>query len=389
MGGHRADSTRYAYSGGSGMSVTRQRSPNSPNSLSGSPGTVQCAFVPYWGPDNPYQDALAAALESQGIKVLNVRQLEDISGDVILGRRAIDVLHLHWLPSFESSVVSLRRLMFFTLRLCLLRKCGVRIVWTAHNLRPHECKHPRLDWLVAEIVIVLSHAIIVHSEAARRELMSTFKCVAKRKIHILPHGNYVGLYENAVDGADARRALHVPDDAVVLLFLGAIRPYKGLPELIDAFKALSATKSGVELIIAGWVLDSAYSDLIRQRIGDAQNIDYKPGFVAPSDIQLYMNACDVVVFPYREILSSGAVVLAMSFAKACIAPKLGCIQDVLDEDGAFIYDPMSEDALRDALAAALKDPDALKTMGQHNLRRAEAWSWDKIGIETKNVYLGD
>jgi glycosyltransferase involved in cell wall biosynthesis len=219
--------------------------------------------------------------------------------------------------------------------------------------------------------------------------MSTFKCVANRKIHILPHGNYVGLYENAVDGADARRALHVPDDAVVLLFLGAIRPYKGLPELIDAFKALSATKSGVELMIAGWVLDSVYSDVIRQRIGDAQNIHYRPGFVAPSDIQLYMNACDVVVFPYREIFSSGAIVLAMSFAKACIAPKSGCIQDVLDEDGAFIYDPMSEDALLDALAAALKDPGALKKMGQHNLRRAEAWSWDKIGIETKNIYLGD
>jgi glycosyltransferase involved in cell wall biosynthesis len=67
---------------------------------------------------------------------------------------------------------------------------------------------------------------------------------------------------------------------------------------------------------------------------------------------------------------------------------LGCIQDVLDEDGAFMYDPTPEDALLGALAVALKNPGGLKTMGEHNRRKVEAWSWNTIAIETKRVYLG-
>jgi len=58
-----------------------------------------------------------------------------------------------------------------------------------------------------------------------------------------------------------------------------------------------------------------------------------------------MNACDVVVFPYQEILTSGAVILAMSFGRACVAPRLGCIQDVLDDKGAFIYEPSNKAGL--------------------------------------------
>jgi glycosyltransferase involved in cell wall biosynthesis len=86
------------------------------------------------------------------------------------------------------------------------------------------------------------------------------------------------------------------------------------------------------------------------------------------------------------VLTSGAVILAMSFGRACIAPATGCIQDVLDERGAFLYDPERPGALRDAIARALGCRDRLREMGAYNLERAREWGWDRVARETAHVY---
>ncbi|WP_242482112.1 glycosyltransferase, partial [Trichormus variabilis] len=72
------------------------------------------------------------------------------------------------------------------------------------------------------------------------------------------------------------------------------------------------------------------TDMLLQKIDNEPNIKFIPGFVPSEKLQIYLNACDVVVFPYRDILTSGAVMLAMSFGRACIAPRKGCIAEVLD-----------------------------------------------------------
>ena len=89
-----------------------------------------------------------------------------------------------------------------------------------------------------------------------------------------------------------------------------------------------------------------------------------------------MNAADVVVFPYRDVLTSGALLLAMSFGKACIAPRIGCMGDVLETSGGFLYDLSDENGLPDALARALQENNRLAAMGQRNLCQAEKWNWD-------------
>lgn len=76
----------------------------------------------------------------------------------------------------------------------------------------------------------------------------------------------------------------------------------------------------------------------------------------------------------------------MSFGRACIAPSLGCIPDVLDDRGAFLYDPSLPDGLRKALEKAILNRARLKKMGEHNRKRAEEWGWDRIARETTIIY---
>jgi glycosyltransferase involved in cell wall biosynthesis len=203
---------------------------------------------------------------------------------------------------------------------------------------------------------------------------------------VIPHGNYIRAYPNDISRNQARKHLGFEKRRIIFLFLGNIRPYKGIKELISAFNNLNGTQS--ELVIAGQSLDQELEqNIFKLSIGNPK-ICFMPGFVEDDRMQLFMNAADAVVFPYRDILTSGAVVLAMSFGKACIAPRLGCIPDVLDSKGAFLYEPKDQKGLQNALEAAINSHQKLSGMGQHNFGRAKAWSWDRVAAATLAVYKG-
>jgi len=341
-------------------------------------------FVPYWGPANPYQDALAEHLSAGGVEVEKVRSLKSLFRYGIFLIGAPDIVHLHWLPVFGWWELRALRCLAFVMRLVLLRAHRVPLVWTIHNLLPHESRHPKMDWLLTRIVAGLSSGLIVHGQSAQRQAVEMWGLKDESRFAVIPHGNYTGNYPNDVSRAAARKKLTLQDSEVVFLFLGAVRPYKGVLELIDAFRMLTADHTS--LVIAGRPLDDEFARKIEIAGKGLDNVRFHPGFVQDDEIQVYMNAADVVVLPYRHILSSGAALLAMSFGKPCVAPAIGCLADVLDASGAFLYDPECETGLLESMRCAVEARDTLGRMGAHNQEKVLQWTWQKAAEATRALY---
>jgi glycosyltransferase involved in cell wall biosynthesis len=99
-----------------------------------------------------------------------------------------------------------------------------------------------------------------------------------------------------------------------------------------------------------------------------------------------MNACDAVVLPYRQILTSSAAMLAMSFGRACVAPRLSGMLELLDDRGAFLYEPDQLGALAEAIHAAADNREKLDEMGIHNLAKVSGKDWTTIAAATLTIY---
>jgi len=296
---------------------------------------IAVVFVPY-DCGNPYQDELAKGLEAQGVRVVKEEYLARL-------------FRFYLIPKLLT--------LLFIFRLLIFRIGGVKLVWTAHNLIPHESKYPLADVIFRRIVGKVSNAVIAHGETARQELLSKLGIPLTKTVAI-PHGSYIGVYENTIGKSKARRKLNVPDSSLVMLFLGNVRPYKGVMDFVRTFRALQLDHADVRLIIAGRPLDEELSKALISAIGDCENIDYRPGFIPSDMVQYYMNAADIIVMPYKKVLSSGLGVLAMSFGKPCIAPAIGCLRDILTSDGSFLY--------------SVNDADGLK-MKEPNPGRGQLW----------------
>ena len=62
-----------------------------------------------------------------------------------------------------------------------------------------------------------------------------------------------------------------------------------------------------------------------------------------------MRACDACVLPYRQVTTSGAAILALSFGVPVVAPRMGCFVDLIGNDRGVLFDPDHPAALAEAL----------------------------------------
>ena len=345
--------------------------------------SAEVHFVPQW-PGNPYHAELASHLPDAGFVVGSESQLKAILQKIAETGKLPEVVHLHAIPRFELSWFVATRFAMFLYRIHWLRRRGVKVVWTIHDIYHHESLFPRVELMVSRMLFRWVDATIVHSEAAGKAVEKKWNVKRDHRCSVIPHGNYIGSYPNAVSPADARTKLGVPQEKLVFLFLGMIRPYKGVLELIETFKQIA--DGNVHLLIAGKPISDELANGIVTAIGDRQDIQHHLDHVADEEMQDYLNASDMVLFPYTRALTSGALILAMSFGRACIAPKMGALEDTLDESGGFLYDPENPNGLRDAMKQALRERAKLDGMGESNLRCAKQWDWSMVARLTADVY---
>jgi glycosyltransferase involved in cell wall biosynthesis len=344
-------------------------------------------------PWNPYQRLLSAALREAGWETVLLaterRRSSLLRGWWRAGRPP--VVHLHWAHDFLGGSRGRPRratVLWFSLQLRLLALLGVRLVWTAHNLTGHEGEGEKREVEAHRRLVERADAVIVHCEDARRLLVETYRPSdrAAARVHVVPHGSYVGHYADELDQAEARRRLGVPEGGPVFAFVGAIRAYKGVLGLLEAFMRLEAAGPEARLLVWGKPLPKRLGvELETVAVADPR-ILLRLERSSDEELTTVVRAADAVVLPFRDILTSGTVILALSLGRAVIAPRLGCLPDTVPAGAGLLYDPDEPDGLGAAMRAILAGD--LAEMGRRARARAEELSWGPIARLTAQLYEG-
>jgi glycosyltransferase involved in cell wall biosynthesis len=281
---------------------------------------------------------------------------------------SVRLVHLNWFENLDESSIFRALTSFFKKMIVLttIKVSGKKLVWTMHNRISHEKKTSLLSNWIRYFLIHWSHRIIIHSEISRSLLVERYSGVSA-KIFYLPHPEFIGDYGPI--------PIHEPDVLIskplVLLFMGAVKPYKNLELLI---KAVSPFKERVKLIIAGNPNSDAYRHKIIHMASPAGNIDLRLKFIPDHEIPSLVQESDVLVLPYDLIssLNSGTVLLAFSYRKTVICPEIGTIEDLGPlKNNVFHYHYKSEEEhlhllsqkIEAALNLKITDPNGFYSLG--------------------------
>jgi glycosyltransferase involved in cell wall biosynthesis len=240
-------------------------------------------------------------------------------------------------PASKGPIYEFRswlRLQTLLRKLKLYQHDGGRVAFTVHNLDPHEAGSASEKWALRRI-ITSANLLHVHDASTSDAIVNRFG--RRDGIVVIPHGHYVSAYPNEVPQREARFRLGLPDDAFVYVCLGLMRPYKGLEELLPAFRALPGDR--LRLLVSGRPPDAAYANHLRSLAGDDPRLTIDPRFVPADEVQLHLNAADIAVLPYRQITTSGAVLLAFSFGLPVIAPAIGAFPNLVTAERGLLYAP--------------------------------------------------
>lgn len=339
--------------------------------------SVTVIFIPE-SPQNPYQQALCESLQQLGIEVQYSKNFPSLS-ETINNRTRPTIFHLHWLSNLYRSRITWFHIFVFIARLLTAKFLGHKIVWTAHNILPHRRCDPFIDLTARFVVVQLVDAIIAHCDNAKFQIERRF--LRKRNICVIPHGNYIHFYENHLSQALARETLKIQKNNFVYLSFGNLLPYKGIDSLIQAFNLIHDSNS--LLMIAGRCSRDDKSRIEKFCQSNPRiKIDF--GFVPSDKVQLYLNAADVLVAPFSDVLTSGSVILALSFGLPIIAPTKGCLPELIDGNAGILYSDNDPEGLYRAMKA-IRSCD-IKNMGQTARRIAERLDWHLIAELTSEVY---
>ncbi len=271
----------------------------------------------------------------------------------------------------------------------LCRLLGIQVVMTAHNVLPHEVR--AFEEYFYTLYYRLADALIVHSEQNRRRLLELVPALDPRRLYVVEHGNYEHFRDLELDRQEARQQLGLSSTAQVVLFFGALRPYKGVDLWIQAVGPVRRSCPDALFVVAGHVLVGEGAAYERQAAAlglGPEDLELRFSYLSTAQAISYVCACDLVVLPYREIYQSGVLLWAYSFGRPVLATRVGSFPECIEEGrSGWLVDKEDVPALQQALVHILQDPQGLARAGAYARQLAQTrFGWAASAQRTVEIY---
>jgi glycosyltransferase involved in cell wall biosynthesis len=335
-------------------------------------------------PQNPYQRLLYEHLDDLGYP------LEDFSrfdvGSLLRARRHVGALHFHWPQGYYrhegrgAFVASWLKLVLLTWRLAVARVLRYHVLWTVHQVYPHERGSRGTDRAAAVILSHAANSLIVH-DLTTAEKVGVELPWAAAKLAVVPHGSYEGVYPTGRSRAQVRSELGLAETSVVFLAFGHVRGYKDLDVLLDGFAA--ADCPDLALVVAGLPLDGPSAGLVLARARTDARIKPRLGFIPDEEVAELFGAADAAVITRGDGGTSGALILALSMGTpAVVADARGYLELIEDGKAGWAFTAGDPKSLGCALDAAAADVYEFASKRDAARRVASRLSWPEAARRT-------
>lgn len=331
---------------------------------------IQTAIYPFNVKENQYINIIVGLIESNGYSVVDFESIKASKKS----SQQTTIVNLNWFESIGNcgrvkAVLLVIRQMFRVIR---LKHYNVKIIYTMHNMIAHDTKFPFLNKFMMDFMCRSSDRIAVLSELSMLILEKRYSTnFVKRKVRLVSHPSYIGVYPTAVNKLSGIDDWTKPD-CFKVIFSGFIKPYKNIELIIKVANKLKDLP--IQFVIAGRPVSEDYSVKLRS-LSDTPNIFFDFQFIPDSQIVSYYHWADISLIPLSitSSLNSGSAILAYSMGKTVIAPEIGTTLDFPIEY-QYLYRYKNDD-------------EHLEIVRQTVLRAFNDWKDDRKSFDQKGLLL--
>jgi glycosyltransferase involved in cell wall biosynthesis len=163
----------------------------------------------------------------------------------------------------------------------------------------------------------------------------------------------------------------------VILCFGLLRPYKGIENLLEAFRRVSRGNGGRELEL--WIVGNPRMNIapLHELATEADGrVRFVTRFVDDAEIPAIFRRADLLALPYLDAEHSGILYTGLAFGKPMVLSAVGGFPEVAEVGAARLVPPGDIAALAGALSELAGDETARAELAAAATRAAAGpFSW--------------
>jgi D-inositol-3-phosphate glycosyltransferase len=242
-----------------------------------------------------------------------------------------------------------------------LKKRGLKIVLTVHNVFPHKSfLGGKLDWKLSRRMYREADLLLVHSDSLKDKLAHMYS-INPHKIQVVPHG-FFDISESSAEITALKKKYGIPPDKKVLLFFGTIRGNKGLDILLNTMPELEPEYF---LLIAGdsegaFETSVDYYEKIIAGNNIHNSVCWIKKYILDKEVSEVFKIADAVILPYKKSFyaQSGVLNLAVGYEKPSVVSDVGGIGETVNQYNiGIVVRPEDTGALRQGIVSLFEKLD--------------------------------
>lgn len=256
----------------------------------------------------------------------------------------------------------------------------VKIVYTAHNILPHDSgdKYSKIYKKIYKLV----DRIIVHDINTKVKISNMFK-IAINNIKVIEHG--LIKLENKKENFTPVLNENSLNNKIVFAFLGHINKYKGIDLLLSAWSSTKSLyeNSNIELLVVG-----KGGEQYCKEFKKFNNVTVINKYLSNTQFLNVISLSDVVILPYREISQSGVLLTVLNEKKFVIVSNKGGLSNPFKYGNVgWLLEELNSDNIQKLLIEISENFKKGDVIDQNTMNKIyTAYSWDNISKKTNKLY---
>jgi glycosyltransferase involved in cell wall biosynthesis len=319
----------------------------------------------------PFEASLEHLAAESGLRTTQIRELgrrispiSDLRAFAqllrLVFREAPDVVHTH---TAKAGTVGRLAAWLFNCTRPRQRRCLVVHTFHGHVLHGYFRPAANVAVRLAERTLArITDRIVTISPAQRDDIVTRFRIAPAARTAIVPLGLALEpLARLDTRAPHLRRQFGIPEQALVVGYVGRFVAIKDLPTLIRAFARVATARPEAVLLLAGDGPLRAEIDALIASLALTPRVRLV-GWV--EEVAPLHATIDICVLSSLNEGTPVALIEAMAAAKPVVATRVGGVADIVEhERTGLLVPPGNPDALADGIVRLAADPAERSRMG--------------------------